>query len=417
MQKEVQVAAFEGGSLRVLAFGDAGREAVLALPLSRLLVKLVRVPAEQDPVAVAQPILQTINPFPDEPLTVSCELVQAADDGSRLVLAAALPESAADDIGEALDAQKLSVTRVDALALGQLRGIWGQLGESSARRVVIMRELDGLSLVVLDGGLPMAIRALTDASDLRRELMMCLLEAEDFGGAKPLAEIVVVTADSVEGLVEVPGEELAGLANVRELTVGADAALVGVAERSQDPDAFNALPASWAEMLAETRFKARLTRYLAIAGGIWLLIIAVLFGVPAGYDFMTSRQKSMSKQHSRQYRAVKEMQDKVKVVQKYSDHSRGALEIMRAVSESLPEDITLNNWNFKREEGVRISGEADTANSVYELKNRMDALAYEGEGEDSERVFQVVNLIGPSAGRGGKQKFDLELTYEAKEEQ
>ena len=52
MLQEAQVVAFEGGSLRVLASGAKGREAVLALPLSRLIAKMVRVPSGEDPVAL-----------------------------------------------------------------------------------------------------------------------------------------------------------------------------------------------------------------------------------------------------------------------------------------------------------------------------------------------------------------------------
>ena len=124
MPKGVQVVAYEGGALRSLVSGETGREAVLALPLNRLIVKMVRVPAGEDPVEVSRAVLQKASPFPDEPLTVSYETVSEDENGSS-VLAAALPEGAADDIGEALDAAKLNVTRVDSLALGQLRGVWG----------------------------------------------------------------------------------------------------------------------------------------------------------------------------------------------------------------------------------------------------------------------------------------------------
>ena len=117
MVQEAQVAAFEGGSLRLLASGAKGREAVLALPLNRLIAKIVRVPSGEDPAAVAAPLLQAASPFPDEQLTVGCETVRESEEGA-VALAAALPESAVDDIGEALDAAKLSVVRIDSLALG-----------------------------------------------------------------------------------------------------------------------------------------------------------------------------------------------------------------------------------------------------------------------------------------------------------
>ena len=434
MSIEAQIAAFEGGKLRVLASGEKSREAVLALPLNRLLVKMVRVPQDEDPVAFSEPILKTLSPFPADALTVSCETVRD-DENGRVVIAAALPESAADDIGEALDAEKLSVVRIDSLALGQIRGIWNALGESSARRLVLLDSTDCLSCIVLDGDQPSAIRAITDRTNLWREVTLSLLEAEDFGGEKKLDEIVVVRSgeaesgeaeslplqDKNESSTSGSGKDsaspllgLSSFAPVRTIEIGSDAALVGVAERSADPAALNALPSTWRELLEETRFKAKLTRYLAIAGGVWTLVMAVLFGVPVVYGFMTDHQKSLSKQHQRQYQAVKEMKAKVDLIHKYSDHARGALEIMKAVSDRLPEGITLSSWTYKRDEGVRVSGDAATAEDVYAFKDAMDALS-EGEEEDAEVIFNVVDLSGPNASKGG-YRFDLDCQYQTGDE-
>lgn len=437
MSIEAQVAAFEGGKLRVLASGETSREAVLALPLNRLLVKMVRMPPGEDPVAVAEPVLKSMSPFPDDSITVGCETVREDGDG-RVVIAAALPESAADDIGEALDAAKLNVVRIDSLALGQIRGVWPSLGESSGRRLVLLDSIDCLSCIVLDGDQPSAIRAITDRSDLRREIMLSLLEAENFGGARRLDEIILVETDSTGSTAPAGPTDskdslvtptdpagptdskdsfaaLEAFAPVRRLTVGADAALVGVAERAADEGSLNALPASWRELLEETRFKAKLVRYLAIAGGIWLLIMAVLFGVPMVYDFLTDHQKSLSKQHQRQYREVKDMKAKVDLIRKYSDHARGALEIMKALSDRLPEEITLTTWNYKRDEGVRVSGEGDAAESVYAFKDAMDEMSA-GEGEDGERIFPTVTLNGPNTSKG-RHRFDLDCQYKGEEEE
>ena len=193
MSESVQIAAFEGGKLQVEATGEKNREVVLALALNRLIVKMVRVPDANraDPVAYATPILQAMSPYPDEPLTVSCELVRE-DESGLICLAAALPESAAGDIGDALDDEGLNVTRVDALVLGQLRELWGQLndGKTGVRRLVLIGSAACVSLFVLDDDLPSAVRALSNGSDMRREIMLSLLEAEDFGGARQLSEIV-----------------------------------------------------------------------------------------------------------------------------------------------------------------------------------------------------------------------------------
>ena len=396
--------------MRALSQEIPSGEAVLALPLSRLVVKMVRVPEGEDPVAVATPILSAMSPFPDEPLTVSCETVSENDKG-RVVLAAALPESAAEDIADALDAAKLNVTRVDALALGELRALWNELGNgepgTGKRKLVLLRGVDCISLFVLDGDIPSAVRAITSEGDLRREVMLSLLEAEDFAGGRGLSEIVVA------GDVDVAGLE--AFAPVRRIAPAAqDAVFAGIESRTADAASLDVLPESWRDVLEETRFKAKLKKFLAIAGGIWALVMAVLFGVPVVYGMLTDHQRTLSREHSRQYKAVLATKEKVNVVRKYSDHSRGALEIMKAVSDllPLPEDadsscIELNSWNFKREDGVKFSGEADSAGLVYDFK---DKLIESG-------IFAQVNLTGPSAGKGNRQRFDIDCRFEGEEDE
>ena len=415
MAESIQVVAFEGGELRPLGSEIVPGEAVLALPLSRLVVKMVRVSEEEDAVAAASGILAAISPFPDETLTVSCETVRETEKG-RVVLAAALPEGAADDIASALDAAKINVTRVDILSLGELRGLWPQLsdGRTGVRRLVLLKGVDCLSLFVLDDDQPSAVRAITSEGDLRREVMLSLLEAEDFGGTKPLSEIVTA------GDVDVSGLE--SFASVRRLETGEDRialALKGVEERTGEQSSLDALPESWREVLEETRFKAKLKKFLAISGGIWALVMLVLFGVPFVFGLLTDRQKSLCKEHSRQYKSVLAMKEKVNLVRKYSDHARGALETMKMVSDLLPlpegsdsSCIELTSWNFKRKEddrtsGVRFSGEADSTALVYQFK---DALADCG-------LFEQVDLQGPSAVKGGRQRFDMDCRFEKEEQE
>jgi len=387
MTKGVQVAAFIGGGLRMLASGEKSREVVLALPLSRFLVKMLVVPQGEDPVEYATPFVKALSPFPDEPLSVTCETVsETATD--RVVIAAALPESAAEDVAAALDEAKLNVVRVDILDVGALRGMWTELSEEKKRKMVVLRSEGGTSLAVLDGDIPATMRAISSDADMKRETMLSLLEAEDFNGPAPLA-------DTLE----------------REIDI--DAALAGVAERSEEQDTLNAIPESWRQVLEESRFKAKLFRNLAVAGGIWLLAMATLFGVPVAYGFMTDHVKGLSKAHYAQYKAVADKKAKVKVVRQYSDHSRGALEIMKAISDRLPEGITLSSWDFTRDDGVRLRGDSDGSAPVYAFK---DALVEMGEEDGGEKVFKTVNLGSMSSQKDGRQKFDLECRYEEVEE-
>lgn len=400
MSENVQIAVYSDGNLGVYGAHEKNGEAMLALPLSRLIVKTVRIPSNLEMPAeeFAKSILQAMSPYPDEDLTVSLEVVREEPDAT-IFLAAALPESSAEDIAEALDAAKLNIRRVDILALGKVRELWPSIG-GDGRRLVLLDEKDDVALLVLDGDMPVAIRALSKTDDFKRDISLALLEAEDFGGEKPLHEIVAI------GEVETDG--LDSFAPVRKLDdapsgeIPADA----LAERSFEGDTINALPASWSEVLEETRFKAKMKLALGCAMAVWTLAMATLFGVPAVYGFMTDRQKSLSKAHAKKYTEVKEMKAKVDLVKKYSDHSLGALEILKAVSDRLPEGVELNSWNFRRDDGVKFSGEAVEPKSVYAFK----------EAVADTKVFSEVLLSGPSAGKAGKQKFDIVCKFPSEEE-
>ena len=403
----IQVTALTGGEFKSISEEIDSSETVLALPLGRLIVKIVRVPEEGcvDPAAFAAPLLQAMSPYPDEPLTVGYEVVRESE-RELVILAAALPESATDDLAEVLDVKKLNVTRVDALVLGELRKRWEEINTADGkRRLVKIKSPDGVALVVLDGDTPVAIRSLaasdgeqdnkrttTSGEDSKRttasrEELMLLLEAEDFGGPKELAETLEFESD-------------------------VEKAMEGIAERSAEEGALNALPSSWREVLEESRFKTKLAKRLSVAGGVWAFLMAVLFGVPIVFGFLADHQKSLSREHSRQYNEVAGIREKVNIVKKYSDHSQGALEIMKAVSDRLPQGVDLDNWNFSREDGVRTSGVAATDTLVYEFKRNMESVLV---GEE-ERLFKSVKLGNISASSKG-QKFSIELGYATEEEE
>ena len=419
MDKVYQTAVFEGGVLRVMASGVKSREAALALPLARLLVRLVRVAEGEDPVEVARGVLSAASPFPDEPLAVGLEKVCDEANGRAVYLVAALPESSTDDIADALDAAKLNVVRVDALVLGELRGVWKAIG-GEGRRLVVFEGPDGVSLVVLDADLPVSIRAASPGSDLKREAMLSLLEAEDFGGPKPLGEVVRVRREAEDSAAEPETDPLASFgAPVRSIEIGADAGLAGVAERTAEEGSLNAMPDSWRDVLAETRFKAKLLRNMIAAVAVWLVAMAVLFGVPVAYGYMTDHQKELCRRHAKQYKAVSDKKAKVKLVRKYSDHSRGALEIMKAVSDRLPEGVTLSSWDFTRDDGLRLRAESEDSSSAYQLKDALADMCAEGEdGEEieNERIFEVVRLGALSKQKDGKQKFEIECSHKTEEE-
>jgi hypothetical protein len=417
MVKELRVAAFDGGKLRFLREKDAVREIMLALPLSRTLVKMLKIAVDQDLAALAEQALKSSNPYPDETLSVCCETVRETEYGS-ISLAAAFPEGSSDDIAAALDEAKVNVCRIDILELGFLRMRWGDIRpdiESESRKVVIVENGGGAGIIILDGDTPSSVRTVSDCGSLSRELMLSLLEAEDFGGERKIDEIVYFGT-------EAPAQ-LGSFAPIRLLPpMDIDTALEGVAQRSEEENTLNILPASWQEVLEETRFKSKLLKAMTAAGGLWLVVLAVILGGPVVLGFMTDSQKELCRGHRSQYREVAQVREKVKIVRKYSDHAQGALRIMKLVSDCLPESVELATWDFTRSDGenvgagVRFRGSAENRSDITQLKTRLEELEIAEEGqEEPRRLFGSVTLGSISTAKNGIQNFDIDCRYEAEE--
>ena len=416
-------------------------EFVLSMPLSSLLIKVFRTSVEErDSLsATAGAELGKVSPFPDETPVAGIETV-AETDSDLVTMFAALPESAAVDIGDALDEAQVRVVRTDATALGWLRNLWPRIitPQSAARVVVLMDLCDGWDVVVLDNGAPSLLRglgAISDPAELVREVTLSLLQA---GTGAESCEVAVFSKGGVDpetvGKLEAFGPVRIERVDDADSNWGVD----GVARRTLEGASLDVTPADWTELREESRFKKKLAMTLSIAAAGWALVMGVLFGGPFVYDWFTERQKTICGRHSKAYKEVKDMRDKVNLVRKYSDHARSTLEMLKAVSDRMPEGVTLTSYNYKKGEKLSLVGEADQPNPVYDFKNALvDAAFVESEGKDegknggegeaggessgeageqeAEKLFSEVTLTGPSKSRS-VHKFSIECLFESAEE-
>ena len=416
MTDGTKIAVFEDGELKLFGKGGAKGEAVLALPLDRFISKVVEIPANSalSESEIVSQTLQPLSPYPDTPLTVSCETLRETETG-RIVLAVAVPEDSVEDIADALDANKLNVTRIDVLSLGTIRMAWQHLGFGSdaLRRLVLVVGSTSLSLFVMDGDCPVAVRAIPKDGDLKREAMLLLIEAESFADASPLVESVV--------LGECDASSLEDLASIRFVDIADIDSVEGIAQRSAEENTLNALPDSWRDVLDETRFKTKMKRFAAAAIGLWIVMLAVIIGVPQYYDYLTGKQREISKAHSREYRRVREKKEQVEAVRSVFNHDLGALESLRVVASAMPEGLVLSRWNFKRGDVLTFSGTSESGNhqSVYDFKDALSAvrLSYISgdEGDDETPYFQNVILPRGVVSKGSKASFDVECDFKAEE--
>lgn len=403
------------------------REFALTLPLSKLLVKGVRMPLEArgDLLGAAAQTLEEISPFPDEELAPAAEVVSETDSDLR-VLVSALPAAAAEEIGAALDAARVHVTQTDATALGWLRSLWPRLCEVEAqRRLVLMRFGGEWELAVVDGDAPVQLRGIgkvSSAAQLCREVTLSLLACD--GGAQEIDDVAVCSMQPVDDEVL---KRLAVFGPVRPVIAdNAVAGVEGCARRIIEGGTFDVTPADWVESRTESRFRRSMKIFLSVAVGLWALVMGVLFGYEAVYNHMRDSQKNLckGKQHAREYREVLDMTNRVALIDRYEDRSKCALEMLKLVSDSLPqsETMVIEYFKFRRGEDLSVRGKAPDRESWRQLDEALRAAPVpspnggDEAGDDSPKLFAEVKPTEGSQNRDGLFPFTVTAKFPASED-
>ena len=383
------------------------RQVVLALPLSRLLVQVMKFPAEmRDDLAGAVALqMDKLSPFADEDLSVSHEVLSEGEN-EIWVLGAAMPTVVFEEIGTALQLSKLHIARTDIASLGWFRTLCGPLNLTRpGRRVLLMDIDDGWDLVVIDHGVPVLMRGLgviPDTETLIREITLSFMNAELEAGTLTPSEVLVIsdTPPTPEQTAQITG--LLGAPVHHHLPPDPDGGADGVAIRTYEEASMDLTPVVWRNAVKEARTTRRVMTGIAAAMVVWGLIMATLFSVPAVYKQMTKRTRAQSVAHAKAYKQVSDMRDRVRLIQSYMNYTNSALELLRISTELLPpEGITLYGFTYIKEEGVKIMGEADAPSIVYDY---VDAVK-------EEPIFETVTFPAVSTTAKGKQKFDIDAKF------
>jgi hypothetical protein len=381
------------------------RQVVIALPLSRLLVRVLKMPIEvrDDLVDAVSLQMDKLSPFPGEELSVGCEILSETETG-LWIFAAAMPAAVFEELGSALSEARLQVTRTDISALGWFRSLCGPLQLTRpGRRVVLMRLDEGWDLLVLDHGVPVLARGLgeiTDTDTLVREMTLSLLNAELEAGNSPVADALVVSKEVPSAEIVGQLEALLGVPVRHQAPPSEDGGIEGVALRTGEGASLDLTPQVWRDAVKQAQTRKRILTGVAVAVGFWALFMAVLFSGPLVYKQLIERTRAASRAHAKAYKQVSDTRERVNLILSYTDRTYSALEMLRMAAGYLPQGITLTGFNFRREDGVKITGEADVPTLVYEFKNAIT----------DDPLFETVSLMGVSASKG-RHKFDVDAKF------
>jgi hypothetical protein len=283
------------------------KNVVLSLPLSRLLVQVMKFPAEmRDDLADAVSLqMDKLSPFGGEELTISHEVL-AETDTEIWVLCAAMPAITFDDISSALNLAKLHITRTDISGLGWFRTLCAPLQLTRpGRRVVLMDLDDGWDMIVMDHGIPVLIRGMgvqQDIDSLIREITLSFMSAELEAGACQSSEVLLVSNNPPNAERDSRIQKLLGAPVHYHKPPHEDGGVEGVALRTRENATMDLTPAVWRTAMHEAKITKRVYTGLAIAMALWALIMCCLFGAPRYYKFRMDRCKRNFTFHQSEHR-------------------------------------------------------------------------------------------------------------------
>lgn len=382
---------------------------VLGLPTSRLLVKVLKLPvaARADLAGVVALQMDKLSPFAGDELTVASELL-AETETELTVLAAAAPSAVFIPMEAPLVAAGATVTRVDSALLGWLRALRDPaiLKPADGRSVLLVRSDDEWDLAIMDNGVPVFVRglgAMATPEDLGRELTFSLLNAEIEAGSSALHEVVVVAPEQADEARDAVLRAVTGV-TVRSLALDpAPLDAVGLAWRAVDgTPGMDLTPARWRDYTAGALARRRFLTGLGVAMAIWVLLAGVLFAGPEISRHLVAWRDRQLAAIAGDYRGVANAKERVKLIRAYMDRSNSLLESLRTITSAQPQGIDLTSINYRREESVKLTGEALDPAQVYAFK----------DGLEKNAPFGLCTLGAVSFdGAKRKHRFEMDVRF------
>lgn len=389
---------------------------VVALSSEQVLMRIVRLPTTDVAEIAEMASLQVdkFSPFPVEQMAVGQEVLAQHEGGAQVLIAATRAEHV-EQLGETLRSAGVQPREVDVAVLGWVR-LLKQAGRipEAGRHLLLVVEERGTELLVVQDGVPVMIRSLG-----------ALVGGEPVDAAAELADEINYTLTTLEaewgrqvpGSLEVWHRRATAPAFLDALRERCDAALVprilddlpplseGLARRALErgPHMLDLAPAEWRATLASKK----LQHTLIMAGGIFVLLwLLAVGGLVAGLS-LQKKQLAAARAEllalREPARAVEQLKEQVRSLERYLDPTFSALECLREISVRLPDGVDLTAVSYKKYGQVALRGEADASDPIYDFFQALE----------QTELFPAVKPEGVTQQqRGGRARSQFKLTLE-----
>jgi len=409
---EAAGAAAAAEALRA-ACRDITGSVTLALPSEDVLLRVVDLPAADASETAAMVALQAdkFSPFPVDNMVVAHEVLSRGEGGARVAVATARLD-AVQALGDLLAGAGIECARVDVEALGWWRllaasGAFPAEGRHAA--VIVARGVP--TLIVCDGGVPVLFRAFGESGDLAgealaeelaREAGYALMSLELERGSPGQSSVTVYQRAGESAPFVERMRARCGCAVNSAAIEALGFATEGVARRAADRAAtVDLTPETWRATRQGQAQRRRMIPTASAVAAAWLLA----FGGFAGAFLFQGRRLAWLRAEQQRWREpaneVRAARRRVAMIRRYMDRTHSALECLREISVLQPEGVDQTSFQYRKGEGVKVTGVAADVNQVYTFKQRLD----------ESPLFLETRLLGPRAVREtGRQAFDLDMT-------
>jgi hypothetical protein len=358
----------------------------VSLPSSQLLMRMLELPST-DPEELKGMVelqMDQISPFPVDQLTVSYEVLRQTENHSR-VLAVAAQRKTVDTLGDLFKAQNVYIRSLDAevLAWWSLLTAHGQV-LCQGRVVLILEEHTEFSMIVVDQGVPVCFRSLelfhnfTDETVMREiveEVRYTLLSLEAEYGRREVTGVLFWSESEIPPLLcDLLREECRADVVLHDLA-SIPAVSEGLALRTAERRLHHAelVPREWIDLQRRRRLmKVSMIAAIAVLS-IWLMVVAVAGAVFMLQHTVYNRVRREAEKYEGPARAAQAAREEMLSLEKYADRSRSALECLYEVTVSLPANVEISSFTYKKGEAVSLRGSSEQAESVYDFFQKLGA--------------------------------------------
>ena len=401
------------GKLKAQCAAVRGR-LCLALPTELILLRVAKLPTtDADEIrGMAELQVDKFSPFPADLMSVSIEVLEQKDGGSRVLIAAAQREHI-DKVGSLFNAAELYPREVDIAILGWWRLLLDH-GDVvvEGRHLILIIDEQSTELIVTQGGVPVMFRALgshkhlspaESATEIAEEINYTLTTLETEWGALDGASLRVWHWDAspTEFLARLK-EECTLPVETRHLEV-LPALSEGLARRAMERTAatLDLAPKQWGETIVSRKARRRMAAVVGSVFAAWLLVFGCCWLALSMRKSELGRVKTAVDGLKEPRATVLKLKSQVETLERYGSRSDSPVECMMVISTRLPSGVDLTSFSYKKGEGVNLRGEASMDEPIYDFFKNLE----------SEPIFKEVKPEGVTVQqRAGSQVSQFRLT-------